>query len=252
MTTPIATVVRIAATPAEAKVLAARLQAEGIPAHVDGDSLSDEVAVSRRLMNLNGTRVMVPTASLERAREILASEVCDAAELEQQALAASDPERAPAPVAANGARGANPLLWPFVGASALALVFFVLWFDYVDLHASTKDPLFDFVPRGDGVAESVRRSDGAVVARWHDENGNRIWDRQDTVVDGRVVSSAFDTDQDGHWERLVTKRAGGWTETWTDGDRDGVFELGVITDAKGVVQQRITWKPEVGFVTEKP
>ena len=50
MTPPIATVVRVAATPAEAKVIVARLAAEGIPAHIDGDSLSDEVAVSRRLM----------------------------------------------------------------------------------------------------------------------------------------------------------------------------------------------------------
>ena len=252
MTPPIATVVRVAATPAEAKVIVARLAAEGIPAHIDGDSLSDEVAVSRRLMNLNGTRVMVPTASLERAREILAAETVDETELEQQALAASEPER-PSRSVANGARGKNPLVWPFVGASTLAIVFFVLWFDYVDLHASSRDPLFDFVERSPGVAEYVRRSDGVAISRYTDKNLNRIQDRIDTLArDGSVLSSSFDADQDGRLERLVVNRENGWTETWTDADADGIYEVGVVADAKGVVKQRLVWKAGTGHVIETP
>jgi hypothetical protein len=100
---PIESVVRVAATPAQAKVFVAMLQAEGIPARVDGDSLADEFAASRRLMNLMGTRVMVPTSSLAQAAEILQPAEVDAEELTRQALAAS-PEVAPAasPTAAVG------------------------------------------------------------------------------------------------------------------------------------------------------
>ncbi|MDO8348992.1 MAG: hypothetical protein Q7T30_02060, partial [Planctomycetota bacterium] len=92
MTQPIASVARIAATPEQAKIFVALLQAEGIPASIEGDSLADEVAVSRRMLNLNGTRVMVPTGSLERAREVLGAVQIDEAELEAQALAADAPE----------------------------------------------------------------------------------------------------------------------------------------------------------------
>jgi hypothetical protein len=86
-TTPIESVARTASTPAEAKVFAAMLQAEGIPARIEGDSLVDEFAASRRLMNLIGTRVMVPTSSLERAKEILQPAEIDLDELTRQALA---------------------------------------------------------------------------------------------------------------------------------------------------------------------
>ena len=44
MSQPITSVVKVATTAAQAKLFAALLQAEGIPAQVDGDSLADEVA----------------------------------------------------------------------------------------------------------------------------------------------------------------------------------------------------------------
>ena len=87
MSTPIEAVARTANTPEQAKVYVAMLMAEGIPARIDGDSLTDEFAASRRLMNLMGTKVMVPTQSLARAREILQPVAIDPAELERQALA---------------------------------------------------------------------------------------------------------------------------------------------------------------------
>ena len=96
MSTPLTTVVRTANSPDQAKMFVALLEAEGIPAHVDGDGLADEFATSRRRLNLVGVRVRVPTAALERAREILGPVEIDADELERQALAAEDPE-SPAP-----------------------------------------------------------------------------------------------------------------------------------------------------------
>ncbi len=92
MNPPLMSVVRIANSPDQAKMFAALLQAEGIPAHVDGDGLADEFVTSRRLMNLTGVKVLVPTASLVRARDLLGPVEIDAAELERQALEAEDPE----------------------------------------------------------------------------------------------------------------------------------------------------------------
>ena len=66
MSQPIESLARVASTPAQAKIFVAMLAAEGIPARVDGDSLVDEFAASQRLMNLVGTRVMVPTSALQR------------------------------------------------------------------------------------------------------------------------------------------------------------------------------------------
>ena len=87
MSTPIESLVKVAATPAQAKVWVAMLQANGIPARVDGDSLVDEFAAARRLMNLMGCNVMVPANSLEQAREILKPAEIDADELARQAMA---------------------------------------------------------------------------------------------------------------------------------------------------------------------
>lgn len=87
MSHPIESVARVAATPGQAKVFVALLQAAGIPARVEGDSLADEFAASRRLMNLLGTKVMVPTASLAEARALLEPVAIDEEDLSRQALA---------------------------------------------------------------------------------------------------------------------------------------------------------------------
>lgn len=254
MTQPLATVARVASTPEQAKVFVALLQSEGIPAYVDGDSLTDEFAMSRRLMNLTSVRVMVPTASLERAREILTTGAIDEEELEQQALASAAPEAAtPSVFAASGTRASNPLVWPLVGVSVIAIAFGVLWLDATESHAAARDPLFDFVTGEDGTATHVRRSDGVAVYRWHDPDRNRIWHRTDSLApDGSIRSSSFDDDQNGVWERTVTYRDNGWKETWSDADQDDRYDTGIVTDGNGVVQQRLTWRPDTGFVIEKP
>ena len=92
MTQPLMSVVRVAASPDQAKLFVALLEGAGIPAHVDGDGLADEFVTSRRLMNLAAVKVLVPTASLERARDVLGCVEIDAAELERQALEAEEPE----------------------------------------------------------------------------------------------------------------------------------------------------------------
>ena len=95
MNQPLMSVVRIANSPDQAKLFVALLQGEGIPAHIDGDGLADEFVTSRRIMNLAGVKVLVPTASLVRALDLLGPVEIDAAELERQALAAEDPEAPP-------------------------------------------------------------------------------------------------------------------------------------------------------------
>ena len=93
MTGPISRVVAVATNPAQAKIYAAILRAEGIPAFVDGDAAADEFAMSQRLMNVSNVRVMVPTEAAERAVQLLRTESVDAELLERQAMdAARDPE----------------------------------------------------------------------------------------------------------------------------------------------------------------
>ncbi len=69
-------------TEAEARVIAAILQADGIPVYVQGDSLQDEFAISQRAMNLSAVEVRVPRACLEDARAALEAHrsACDETE----------------------------------------------------------------------------------------------------------------------------------------------------------------------------
>lgn len=115
----------IASTPAAAMVFVARLHAEGIPARVEGDSLADEFAASRRLMNLMGTRVLVPRQALAAAWAILQPVAIEPSELERQALAAGPVANAGAPPpAAAGPSWSWKLLMllPLLAVAAVALV----------------------------------------------------------------------------------------------------------------------------------
>jgi hypothetical protein len=153
-------VVRTASTPSQAKVFVALLQAEGIPAYIEGDSLTDEFAASRRLMNLLGVNVLVPASERERAAEILANVELPAGELEAQALAAA-PEIAAAMQAKLAAPPPPPqrpsLFWPVlaVGAIALAVVFFCLWQSERNRHHRTYGRFLEWLMEGgsDGYRE---------------------------------------------------------------------------------------------------
>lgn len=123
----------VATTPAQAKALLATLMTAGIPARTDGDALADEFAASMRLMNLMGTKVYVPTASLARARAIATSEPVDVAELTRQALAAERPETTPSE---RSACGGAALPTPRTGSRVLLALLYGLPLLAAIMHAA--------------------------------------------------------------------------------------------------------------------
>ncbi|HEU4418148.1 MAG TPA: hypothetical protein VFT55_04370, partial [Planctomycetota bacterium] len=249
MDRPLSAVARVAATPDQAKVFVAMLQAEGIPAYVEGDMLADEVAASRRLMNLAGTRVLVPSASLERAREILGNTEVDPAELEKQALAAADPEPMPEPPRAAPPLAARTLRWALVVTSVAAGVFLCLWLSEVEASAAARDPRFVYETNADsGVLQELRSSDRLLMRSLYDRNKNVIVDRITMHrADGSVSAVLTDEDEDGLFETSEELREDGTTTTWIDPDRDGNYDEGRVTDRDGRVLQTLVWQPRTGF-----
>ncbi|HLQ38645.1 MAG TPA: hypothetical protein VK348_12630 [Planctomycetota bacterium] len=239
-------VVRTATTPAEARVLVALLQAEGIPAHVDGDSLSDEVAVSRRLMNLNGVRVQVPADLHARALEILANCKVDDTELEQQALSAADPESEPPPTRpATGLGHARNLA--LLVTSIAAVLFFCLWMAQRERDARGEDPLF--------VSEWTN---GTLRTRWR-SNGKLAQERFLTGSaeevraynhDGGLTSVAIDRNGDGNYEQREFHFPGDMVLRWTDLDGDGRYDRCETLDAAGKVLRTQRFVAGQGLVDE--
>jgi len=253
MDRPLSAVVRVAATPDQAKVFVALLQAEGIPAYSEGDMLADEVAVSRRLMNVGGTRVLVPSASLERAREILGNAEVDPAELEQQALAAADAEHLPEPPQPEPPVSARTLRWALVVASVAAVVFLCLWLSGLEARAAAQDPRFLYEPKDPGVMQELRRSDRRLMRTYYDRNLNGTYDRVTLHrADGSVAALWIDSEEDGVFESSEEHRDDGTTATWTDTDRDGIPDEGRVTDREGRVLQTLVWQRGAGFVPKKP
>ncbi len=253
MTDPIASVVRVAATSEQAKIFVAMLQAEGIPATVEGDSLADEFAMSRRLMNLGGTKVMVPTASLERAREILDVGEVNFVDLEAQALAA-DPRAAQASAARaastapqeSATRGAP---WLLLTSIAAAVVFLGLWLSEVDARASERSPLIRYEQRRDGLRE-VRRSDDKVMADYVDEDRDGCYERIVLHAEDGSQLLSVDADRDLRYERHTEQR-GGLVYGWVDEDRDGLMDTCLVTDAAGKKLQQLRYTPGAGFVLQQ-
>ncbi len=62
---------KVARNPIEAKIIASVLADSGIQALVGGDSLTDEFALSQRMMNLQGVTVQVRKVDLEAAQAAL-------------------------------------------------------------------------------------------------------------------------------------------------------------------------------------
>ena len=245
--TPIASVVRTAATPAQAKLYAALLQAEGIPAHVDGDTLADEIAVSRSVMNLGNVRVLVPTSSLARAKEILAATAVDEDELEAQALAAAEPET-PARTTPQNARGS----WFPVAAVAVvvAFLFLSLWRGEVDARErQTRGSLVRYEPFADGLRE-IRVRDGKALTDCFDRNRDGHYEELVQFLAGDGRSVATDADRDLRYESLVEHR-GALAYRWSDLDLDGAMdECTVVDAATGEVRQRLRYVAGTGFVVE--
>ena len=252
MSQPIQSVARVANTPAQAKIFVAMLEAEGIPARIDGDSLADEFAVSQRLLNLSGTRVLVPTSALQRAQEILQMEPVDPEELERAALVGApppptqSPETTPTTTTA-AASSNNGLMLPLLAMAIGAAAFFAfLWRQAVSSHESTNPEFHTFWE--DNVLHEQRKSDLRVVRRWHDHDLDGLFERGEVLdADGRTIVT-YDQFVDGHYLRSVASRVGDLTTTWTDDDRNGLYDSCVVTDRDGKQVQALRWQPGTGFV----
>ncbi len=253
MDRPLSAVARVATTPEQAKIFVALLQAEGIPAYVEGDSLADEFATSRRMMNLVGTKVMVPTTSLDRARELLVKVEIDPAELEQQALAAADGESVPVPSPRPTPPARTTNHWPLVVAIVAAIVFLGLWLAALDANVDLpKDRRFVYEQTASGMRE-IRRRDGRLMRTLEALDKNGVFCQIHThASDGTIRATQTDADGDGVFERYVEHREGGLTTTWIDKDGDDVADEGRTTDAQGHLLQTIVWQPNVGYVVQKP
>jgi hypothetical protein len=261
MSQPIESLACVASTPAQAKMFVAMLAAEGIPARVDGDSLADEVASSQRLMNLVGTRVMVPNSALQRAQELLKPLHVDPDDLVRQALAASpefshDRGRANASVgpaavsdaAAASARLTRTVLLVLLALAIVAAVSFaLLWRREVNLF----NDIFPGVRVywSDITLCEERISDQRVLRRSHDEDRDGVFERIEDFG-GSGLWAVYDQYADGGYNRLAETRFDGMTVTWTDEDRDGQFDICVVTDREGGELQTLRWVAGTGLVLQ--
>ncbi len=260
MSQPIESLACVASTPARAKLLVALLSAEGIPARVDGDSLVDEVASSQRLMNLIGTRVMVPASALQRAQELLQPLQVDADELVRQALAEApefqhERSRADAPAgaaagsaaAAAAARSTRTLLLALlVLAIGAAVLFAFLWRREVNLTGGDHPDIRTYW--SDDVLCEERIRDRQLLRRSHDKDRDGVFERTEYYCSGTTPTAVYDQYVDGFYSRCVETRPDGLTVTWTDEDLDGLFDVCVVTDREGKQLQTLRWVAGSGLV----
>lgn len=247
MSQPIQSVARVANTPAQAKIFVAMLEAEGIPARIDGDTLADEFAASQRLLNLSGTRVLVPTSALQRAQEILQMEPVDPEELERAALVGA-PAPAPEPTtqAPAAPRSSNALLLPLLAlAIGAAGLFAFLWHRAVNAIAGTSPDVRLFWD--DNVLHEVRVSDLRLLRRSFDRDLDGLFERIEVFGAGKEPIAVYDQYADGVYLRLVETRNDGLTTTWTDDDRNGLYDSCVVTDRDGKQVQSLRWQPGTGY-----
>lgn len=251
MSQPIESVARIANTPAQAKIFLAMLHAEGIPARVDGESLVDEFAASQRLMNLVGTRVMVPTSALQRAQEILQPVTVDPEELARAAAVGASPPP-PDPGSTEAAKTAaadstrNLLLALLALAIGAAVLFAFLWHRAVNAIAGISPDIRMYWDGNVLCEERIR--DQKLLYRRHDHDQDGLFERIDWFGGGTKPVVVYDQHADGLYLRCVEQHPDGLTVTWTDEDRDGLFEIGIVADPQGKQLQTLRWAAGTGFV----
>ncbi|MFO1078773.1 MAG: hypothetical protein U1E73_13710 [Planctomycetota bacterium] len=179
--------VGVARNPVEAQLWVGALTAAGIPAYCGSGMLLNEVAVSRRLMNVNGTEVLVARGTVARAREVLAEDrAIDDAELEAQALAAG-PVPEPAPPAALPAGTTSPAV-RWIGFALAALVValggFAAW---RRLRVPTEEEAVAFA---EGLLRAVGAADRMGIAAMFD--GEAMCERDHDVPDRDGVAQEVD------------------------------------------------------------
>lgn len=251
MSQPIESLARVASTPAQAKIFVAMLAAEGIPARVDGDSLVDEFAASQRLMNLVGTRVMVPTSALQRAQEILQPVQVDPDELERAAsvgAATRAPDLASTAAAQTAAANSTRSLLLALLALAIgaAVLFAFLWHRAVNRIGGLHPDIRTFWSDDMLCEERVR--DLQLLRRSHDKDRDGLFERVEMFGAGSKPVAVYDQYVDGIYLRCVESRPDGLTVTWTDEDRDGLFDVGVVADRQGKELQTLRWVAGTGLV----
>ncbi len=237
-----------ATTPDHANLLRALLQGAGIPAHVDGTLLADEFAISQRMMNQQGVKVLVPHDRLAEARDVVASAAVSEDELERQAMAAGGEEESTP--TAGGPTGSHGRLALLLGI--LSVTFGSLWMQ-ARADAAVSHPLLHFDSVGDlGVWTDTWRHNGKPAQRRFDRDGDGHCEEVDTFNrDGQRTTTAFDRDADGMWETLVEHRPGGERIQWSDEDGDGRFDRGEVRAPDGAqVTQRLRYRPGQGIAVE--
>lgn len=252
MSNPIESVARIANNPSQAKIFVAMLAAEGIPARIEGESLVDEFAASQRMLNLVGTRVMVPTAALQRAQEILQPVQIDPAELERAALGAM-PEFPAGSTAQQSASATSPswtpvLLLLLVLAIGAAVLFAFLWRNAL-APSLPLDPNLEYRWEGDILSEKMLRN-GRVLRLYHDEDRDGVFEQVNLFDKAAKQIQVADEYLEGLYLRVVETRDDGHTVTWTDENRDGLLDVATVTDRAGKLVQQLLWQPGAGFVLQ--
>jgi hypothetical protein len=235
-----------ARSPFEARIVVAVLEDAGIPAFVPGGLLTDEFAMSQRLMNVQSVEVHVPGDRLDEARDALA-----AAKASGEALEAEDRGAVSEPRNPTGEGGSRRAWIATVFLLVLMIPLVIAWLDgrATLKQLETAAPLHEFSRDGDrdvwrwrdggalatvaldrdgnGIAEQTgfHARDGRLVQRSFDADQNGVTERIETIgAGGRIARVAEDADQDGRYERSIDMRADGLALHWIDADGDDFFE----------------------------
>jgi len=250
MTDPISSVVAVAASPHEAKLMVAWLRAEDIPAFTDPDAAADEFAMSQRLMNLANVKVMVPTSQLERAREILAKHsTIGSEEVAQQAVAAAGPEREQEPPQTKSGTGGSPLVpWVWaIAATLLAILFLVQW---LDTRQQLRTPGFDTVWNGDTYSQYLTGTKSRV---FYGEDHNADGRIEKHITFGQRSSwkqTMTELDEFGFYGKMVFRRKDDLIETWPRNKATGRQDEVIVTNKAGEVVQHMIWQLGKGYVEQ--
>jgi hypothetical protein len=249
--------VLVAKTPAEAAVVVGLLRGAGIPATVEGSSLADELAVSRRMLNLVGTHVLVPASSEYLAREVIAAgrEAGSQPHFDEEALdAAAAPaveQPAPAPALQPPARRGGTLAWAIV-ATIAAIGFAWEWLD-------TRAQIRELAGGGGGVLmewsgdwlEVRDANDRRLISRNLDSDRNGRYECVEEYGHGGTLETrSHDSDQNGLYERVEEFRRNGMRVEWEDLDADGFMDRGRWHDQGGKLLRAQREAAEGGYVDE--
>lgn len=207
----------------EAELIVGALKVVDITAVSIGGALSDEFAMSQKLMGLGGgVRVMVAESDLQRAQEALAELQTSREQREAQVdvetdgphAEATDEPPAPANRSSPWKTVAVVLGLGCLGLGALAY--------YLDRKVPAADPLLESVPTAEGVDYRWRKS-GQLHSRWFDRDANGIYEESHLFdAKGQLASRNIDNDQNGVIELVVLlDREGRESVRIHDPDQDG-------------------------------